>query len=60
MSIFNETILNILRNLIPHETLLFDDRDPPWFNNKINSLIHQKIHLNGLEVIDVTFAQEGS
>ena len=60
MSIFNKTILNILRNLIPHGTLLFDDRDPPWFNNKINSLIHQKRHLNGLEVIDVTVAQEGS
>ena len=42
VSIFNETILNILRNFIPHETVLCDDRDPPWFNNKIKSLIHQK------------------
>ena len=22
--------------------LLCDDRDPPWFNNKIKSLIHEK------------------
>ena len=42
VSIFNETILNILRNFILHETVLCDDRDPPWFNNKIKSLIHQK------------------
>ena len=41
MNIFNETILNILRNFIPHETVLCDDRDPPWFNNKIKSLIHE-------------------
>ena len=41
-NIFNETILNILRNFIPHETVLCDDRDPPWFNNKIKSLIHEK------------------
>ena len=42
MNIFNETILNTLRNFIPHETVLCDDRDPPWFNNKIKSLIHEK------------------
>ena len=43
MNIFNETILNILRNFIPHETVLCDDRDPPWFNNRIKSLIHYNI-----------------
>ena len=43
VNIFNETILNILKNLIPHETVLCDERDPPWFNNKIKSLIHEKI-----------------
>ena len=43
VNIFNETILNILRNFIPHETVLCDDRDPSWFNNKIKSLIHEKI-----------------
>ena len=30
VSIFNQTIVNILCNFIPHETILFDDRDPPW------------------------------
>ena len=55
--VHNETILNILRKFIPHETVLCDDRDPPWFNAKIKSLVHEKIlHLNGLEVIDVTVA----
>ena len=42
MNIFNETILNMLRNFIPHETVLCDDRDAPWFNNKIKSIIHEK------------------
>ena len=42
MNAFNETVLNILRNFITHETVLCDDRDPPWFNNKIKSLIHEK------------------
>ena len=39
VNIFNEKILNIVRNFIPHETVLYD---PPWFNNKIKSLIHEK------------------
>ena len=42
VDIFNETILNILRNSMPHETVLCDDRDPAWFTNKIKSLIHEK------------------
>ena len=42
VNIFNEKILNILRNLIPHKTVLCDDRDPPWFNTKTKSLIHGK------------------
>ena len=36
---FNKAILNILSNFIPHETITCDDRDPPWFNKKIKSLI---------------------
>ena len=35
---FNQTILNILSNFIPHETITCDDRDPPWFNKNIKSL----------------------
>ena len=42
MNIFNETILNILRNFIPHETVLCDDRDSPLFDNKIKSPLYTK------------------
>ena len=41
VSIFNQTIINILCNFIPHETVLFDDRDPPWINKEIKKLIHE-------------------
>ena len=30
--IFNKTVLNILRNFIPQEIIVYDDKDPPWFN----------------------------
>ena len=40
--IFNNTVLNILSNFILHETILYDDKDPPWFNNKIKTLIQAK------------------
>ena len=26
----NKTILNILSNFFPHETLTIEDKDPPW------------------------------
>ena len=34
VNIFNNTILNILCNFIPHGILTCDDKDPPWFNKK--------------------------
>ena len=37
VSIFDETILNVLSNFILHETLTCDDKDPPWFNYRIKS-----------------------
>ena len=40
--LFNRTIKNILRNLIPHETITCDDRDPPWINSSIRGLIQDK------------------
>ena len=40
--IFNNTILNILSNFVSHETIVCDDKDPPWFNNKIKTLIQAK------------------
>lgn len=36
---FSKTILNILNNFIPHETIVFDDKDPPWMTNEIKDLI---------------------
>ena len=40
--IFNNTVLNIPSNFIPRETIVCDDKDPPWFNNKIKTFIHAK------------------
>ena len=40
--VVNNTVLNILSNFIPHETIVCDDKDPPWFNNKIKALIQTK------------------
>ena len=42
VSIFNNTILNMISNFIPHETIICDDRDPPWINSKIKKIIHEK------------------
>ena len=42
VSIFSNTVLNILNNYIPHETKLCDDRDPPWMTTKVKELISQK------------------
>ena len=36
---FNKTIKNILSNYVPHEIITIDDRDPPWFNKNVKSLI---------------------
>ena len=42
VSIFNQNVINMLCNFIPHETVLFDDRDPPWMNKEIKKVIHEK------------------
>ena len=34
VSVFSSTILNIVSNFIPNETIT-DDRDPPWMNSFI-------------------------
>ena len=41
---FNKTIKNIISNYIPHETIICDDRDPPWINKDIKQLILDKNH----------------
>ena len=40
MFMLNKTILNILSNFIPHETV--NDKDPPWFTKKNKNLIQEK------------------
>ena len=43
--ILTKTILNTKHtksNLNPNETVTTDNRDPPWINNKIKSLIKNK------------------
>ena len=40
--LFNETVLNIIRNFIPHEAVTFDDRDPPWIISRIKKTINDK------------------
>ena len=42
VNIFNNTILNILSNFIPHKILTCDDKDPSWFNKKIKGIIQEK------------------
>ena len=42
VDIFSGTILNILSNYIPHEMIVCADKNPPWFNNRIKTLIQEK------------------
>ena len=41
---FNKTTKKIMSNYIPHETIICDDRDPPWINKDIKKLILDKNH----------------
>ena len=43
--VFKETIMNIFENFIPHKTITPNDKDPPWMNKQIKTLITEK---NGL------------
>ena len=45
-SILTKTILNIMSNLVPNEIVTIDDRDLPWINNKIKSLIQNEYFKN--------------
>ena len=42
ISIFNATVLSIMTNFIPHETKIFIDREPPWADNKVKTMIQEK------------------
>ena len=39
--IFNKTILNILHNIISHETITADDKEAPCFNSTTKTLMQE-------------------
>ena len=41
--IFSNSALKFLSNFIPHEVIVCDDKDPPWFKGKTKSLINGKL-----------------
>ena len=46
VSIFNSTIMNIVTDFIPNETITCDDRDPLWMNSFIKNLIRDNDSFN--------------
>ena len=42
MQLFTQTIINIICNYIPHETITCDDSNPPWIDEKIKKLLQHK------------------
>ena len=45
VSIFNETLINIVSNFTPNKLVTFDDRNPPWMNDYVKSKIKWKNQL---------------
>ena len=42
VSVLTKTLLNIMSNFIPNETILVGDRDPHWTTRKLKSMIQEK------------------
>ena len=42
VGLFKEALLNIFHNFTPNEVIVYDDRDPPWVNDKIKKMIKKK------------------
>ena len=42
VSVFNNVLLNIFTNYIPHKHITVDDRDPPWMTKHIKDKINLK------------------
>ena len=40
--LFNETLLLIISNFIPNKKMIFDNREPPWFDKKTKNLMKYK------------------
>ena len=45
VELFTNTLLNIFRNFIPHETIKSKAKDPPWMNGEIKSALRRKNRL---------------
>ena len=43
VQLFTQTIINIISNYIPHETIICDDSNPPWIDEKFEKLMLIKI-----------------
>lgn len=39
---FNNTLINIFNNFIPHETIKCSNKDPPWMNKEIRGALRRK------------------
>ena len=50
IAFFSDTLMNIMQNFLPNETIICDDRDPPWINKEIKQLIEQKNHLQTIHL----------
>ena len=37
-SYFTKLLLKTIHDSIPYETIVFDDRDPPWINQEIKKI----------------------
>ena len=44
VGILTKTVFNIISNFIPHEKILCNDKDPPWFSKKLRKLINKKMY----------------
>ena len=42
IDICTKTVQNTLSNFISHQAITIDDKDPPWCNSKIKSLLQEK------------------
>ena len=42
MQLFTQTLQNVISNYTPRETIICDDRNPPWIDEKIKKLVLQK------------------
>ena len=61
----NQNNFNIFHNFIPNKNIICNDKDPPWFNNQIKTLIENKNNLfksfmaNGRFAVDSVRLQKG-